>query len=196
VRRSQNCAPLDRSHSSRDNHGREVLARSRRALVLFGTGHLQRRNQASNYQMIAAAAQTIVSLLESAGTRVFVVRTAGDSQTPDVGFGIESWPIPSLALVQATTMGASNEPSSQMPRVMIREGGRPVPVPRDEYIALALQEQMDAILYLGAVSGATIVPTPPSMCSDRAYITRRLERMKIGGLPPAVIDQLRTFCGL
>jgi hypothetical protein len=173
----------------------EVLARNRRALVLFGMGHLQRRNQASNYQMVARAAQTIVSLLEDFGTRAFVVRTAGDSQTPAEGFGIDSWPVPSFALVQGTTLGASNEPSSPMSRMMIREG-RLVPVPREEYLALPLQEQMDAILYLGPASGVRTVPMPPTICSDRAYIQVRLQRMTIGGLPKPVIDQLRTFCAL
>jgi hypothetical protein len=174
---------------------RDVLARGRSALVLFGTGHLQRRNQASNYQMVAPEAQTLVSLLERDGARVFVVRTAGDSQTPAQGFGIESWPIPSLALLEGTTLGTNDEPSSRMPRGMLRDG-RLVPVPREEYVALPLQEQMDAILYLGPGSQARTAPTPQTICSDKTYIQMRLQRMKVGGLPPPVIDQLRTLCGL
>ncbi|MEQ1898585.1 MAG: hypothetical protein ABL971_14495 [Vicinamibacterales bacterium] len=175
---------------------RDVLARGRRALVLFGTGHLQRRNQASNYQMIAPEAQTVVSLLERDGTRVFVVRTAGDSQTPAQGFGIESWSVPSLALLRGTTLGTSEEPSSRMPRAILRDG-RFVPVPREDYAALPLQEQVDAVLYLGPSTQARLIPpTPQAICSDKTYVQRRLQRMKVVALPPPVIDQLRTLCGL
>jgi hypothetical protein len=82
-----------------------------------------------------------------------------------------------------------------MSRLMIRDG-RPVPVPREEWLTLPLQEQMDAILYLGPASTVRTVALPRTICSDRAYVERRLQRMAIGGLPRPVIDQLKTFCGL
>jgi hypothetical protein len=44
---------------------REVLARHRRALVVFGAMHFQRKQLFSNYDMSSPIAQTIVSLLES-----------------------------------------------------------------------------------------------------------------------------------
>jgi hypothetical protein len=174
---------------------REVLTQNRRAVLLFGSGHLQRRNQAANYQMDEPLAQTVVSLLEGAGTQAFVVRTAGDSRTPAEGFSMTSWPVPSLAIVRGTTLGASDEPSSQMPRMMIRES-QLVPVPRQEWLAVPLEEQMDAILYLGPASTVRTVPIPSTVCTDRAYIEVRLQRMTVAGLPKPVIDHLKTFCGL
>lgn len=52
---------------------REVLAKGRRALVVYGQMHLQRKQLASNYDMSHPLAQTIVSLLEGAGIKVFTV---------------------------------------------------------------------------------------------------------------------------
>ncbi|MEQ1761434.1 MAG: hypothetical protein ABL986_24260, partial [Vicinamibacterales bacterium] len=174
---------------------REVIARGRRALVLFGGGHFQRRQQATNYEMDAPAAKTLVSLVEASGTRVFVVRTAGDSQTPASGFGIDSLPTPSLAAVKGTALGASNEPASSMPRIRIRDG-RPVPVPLDEYVAVPLQEQLDAVLYLGPASEARVRPVPRTICADSTYVQVRLQRMRTVGLPTPVIEQLRRLCGV
>jgi hypothetical protein len=69
---------------------REVLAQQRRALVMFGSMHLQRRNLLSNFDMQHWQTQTIVSLLEGATpTQVFTVWPA-DLDTPAVNFG--SWP--------------------------------------------------------------------------------------------------------
>ena len=43
---------------------RQVLDRGRRALVVYGQGHLQRRQLVANYDMSTWQAQTVVSLLE------------------------------------------------------------------------------------------------------------------------------------
>src|SRR5262249_43969235 len=52
---------------------REVIAKKRRALVFFGGGHLQRKQQLTNYVMDAPVAQTVVSLVERAGINTFIV---------------------------------------------------------------------------------------------------------------------------
>ena len=48
---------------------REVLAHNRRALIVWANGHLMRQEIRTNYDMSTWQAQTIVSLLEAAGTR-------------------------------------------------------------------------------------------------------------------------------
>ena len=56
----------------------EVIAKERRALIVYGHLHFQRRQMSSNFFMDDWRAQTIVSLLERAGpTRVFTVWTLG-----------------------------------------------------------------------------------------------------------------------
>jgi hypothetical protein len=132
-------------------------------------------------------AQTIVSLLEKAGTRVFVLRALTDQEaTP-------SWPVPSLASVRGTTLGAVEEPSSSMPRMAVRDG-KLVPIPRDQWVTVRLEEQVDALLDLGPSSSKTIAPIPPTICADRAYIEQRLQRIALAGLPPAESERLKQFC--
>jgi hypothetical protein len=43
----------------------EVLARGRRALLVYGLGHLQRKNVHSNFEIKVCRAQTILSLAEA-----------------------------------------------------------------------------------------------------------------------------------
>ncbi len=171
---------------------REVVAKRRRALVLFGGGHLQHRNQVANYQMNLPQAQTIVSLLRASGTETFVIRVAGEPMTPVDG--METWSVPSLALVRGTTLGAADEPQGALPRMMIRDG-QILPLPRERWITVRLEDQVDAVLYLGPPSTKTVAPIPRSICSDRAYIETRLKRMALAGLPPAAAERLKQFCG-
>ncbi len=159
--------------------------------MLFGGGHLQRKNQAANYEMNLPEAQTIVSLIEVAGTRTVVIRTAGASMTPIAG--MDAWPVPSIALVRGTTLGATFEPSGDLPRSSI-QNGRLVPIPREQWRTMRLEDQIDAILYLGA--GPAKEPAiPRTICADRAYIETRLKRMALVGMPPPMAERLRQFCG-
>jgi hypothetical protein len=63
-----------------DTIRRQVLDRDRRALVIYGRGHLQRRQIASNYDTSTWQSQTVVSLLEYKEMEPFFV--AGDSDAP------------------------------------------------------------------------------------------------------------------
>jgi hypothetical protein len=83
-----------------------VLDRGRRALLVYGQGHLQRRQIMSNYDMSSWQAQTVVSLLErDPSVRLFNVWTLedGNVETPAEA---SSWPAPSLASLRGTTLGA------------------------------------------------------------------------------------------
>ena len=87
---------------------RQVLERGRHAVVIYGQGHLQRRQIVSNYDMSTWQAQTIVSLLEhDAGVRVFNVWTLLD-RNAELPEGIARWRVPSLAIMQGTTLGAAD----------------------------------------------------------------------------------------
>ena len=173
---------------------REVIARGRRAVVLFNSGHLQRKNQLSNYEMTDPLAQTVVSLIEAAGTPTFVVRTAGDSRTPGQGFGIEGWPVPSLALIRSTSLGALDEPSPPGSRMMVRDG-RLAPVPREAWRSISLESQIDAVLSLGPPVPSP-APEASAICADKAYARIRLQRMRLVRLPPAIVDGFRALCSL
>src|SRR5258708_4234514 len=104
-------ADFEKWLAQRDTHPpeairREVLAKGRRALVVYGSGHLQRKQQASNYQMDNPLAQTVISLLDREGANTWVIVTVGDPFLPAVA--TESWPVPSLALIRGTPLGAKD----------------------------------------------------------------------------------------
>lgn len=77
---------------------REVLAKQRRGLVIYGDNHLFR------------AGQSLVSLIErAAGIRVFTIANAMGSRFEDLTAlhgEVTSWPVPSLAIVRGTLLNA------------------------------------------------------------------------------------------
>lgn len=174
---------------------REVIAKGRRALVYFGSGHLQRRQQLTNYVMDDPIAQTIVSLVERAGIRTFVVVHGSERD------GLSGWPIPSLAVLRGTALGAEPEPQlgADSPqggqRVRIVDGAF-VPIPREEWTSIRRDEQIDALVYLGPESTKTEAPPPRRICDDIEYVQVRLHRMAVAGMPPFLAQGLRRLCGL
>jgi hypothetical protein len=176
---------------------RQVLDRGRRALVIYGQAHLQRRQIVSNYDMSTWQAQTVVSLLErDAHARVFNIWTLVDQNVrlPD---GIDSWRVPSLAMMRGTTIGAGDFETYSGgfgfgSRFGVRDG-RLVPLPRDAWTSLPLEEQFDALLYLGPPSAMTQVGVPPALCADAPFMSERLQRLARFA-PPAETDRLRAAC--
>jgi protein-S-isoprenylcysteine O-methyltransferase Ste14 len=167
---------------------REVLARGRKALAIYGGGHLQRKQQASNYNMDSPLAQTVISLLDRARVKTFVI-TSIDERDFD-----RQWPVPSLALVRGTTFGASVIPQGSLARMEVKPDGTLVPLPREKWIDLTQEEQIDAVLYLGPDSTIGERPLSPTLCTDPGYLDNRLQRMAIAELPQRERDRLKNFC--
>jgi hypothetical protein len=175
----------------RDSNGadviqRESLAKGRHALVIYG--HLQRRQQATNYNMDSPAAQTVISWLEKAGVKTFIVGTGDETN------GMDGWPVPRLALLRGTTVGASNVPEMSLPRVTVQPDGRFVPIPREQWIQIRTEEQMDAMLYLGPKATATVAALSPAICTEPGYLDSRIARMALAGFPKSEADRLKQFC--
>src|SRR5439155_20551896 len=129
---------------------REVLAKGRRALVAYGGMHLQRKNLLANYES-EGPAETLVSRLESTtGTRAFTIWAATklEALQPDV----VSWRAPALTIARGTVLGAADFADYyQHPvrRIAIRNGKPDFAnaVARDEWRALRMEDQFDAVLY-------------------------------------------------
>jgi hypothetical protein len=170
---------------------REVLAKGRLALVVYGSGHLQRKQQATNYQMDNPLAETLISLLDREGTKTFVIVTVGDGFLPTVT--ADSWRVPSLARLRGTTLGAEPLAPGSLPRVTLRDG-QSIPIPKEQWIALRSEEQFDAVLYLGPPSTRTTIPLSSTICDDPAYLETRLQRMALAGTPQSVADRLKQAC--
>jgi hypothetical protein len=156
--------------------------------VVYGFGHLQRRQQASNYNMDSEVAQTVISLLERAGVKTFIVGTGDETN------GMEGWTVPSLALLRGTTVGASDVPQGSLPRVTVQPDGSFVPLPREQWIQIPMEEQMDAMLYLGPKATAQLAPLSPVICTDPGYLETRVARMALTGIPQFEADRLKQFC--
>ena len=65
-----------------------------------------------------------------------------------------------------------------------------------------MEDQFDAVLYLGAPSTVTLARLPPSLCADAGYMQMRLRRMALIDTPGAVFppgvlspsDSLKQSC--
>ncbi|HEY7474347.1 MAG TPA: hypothetical protein VH679_05010, partial [Vicinamibacterales bacterium] len=172
----------------------EVIAKTRRALLLYGLGHFQRKNVHSNFDMDTWPAQTIVSLLERSGpTRIFTIWTS--RELADLQADVASWRVPSLAIIRGTALGAIDAAKffGWGGRSAFRDG-KIVPVPKEEWRTLPAEEQFDAILYLGPPSAMTQSQWSPALCADAAYMEMRLKRIAVSGIPQAEADRLKKYC--
>jgi hypothetical protein len=178
---------------------RQVLDRRRRALVIYGQGHLQRRQIVSNYDMSTWQSQTLVSLLErDHGASVFNVWTLLDPKV-EVPVEITVWDVPSLAMLRGTTLGARDFETYSMgfgfPNRFGVKGGQLAPLPKSEWKMMRMEEQFDALLYLGPPASMNEVTVPPALCKDSQFIRTMLDRLTRFG-PPVEVEQFKMVCGL
>lgn len=180
---------------------REVLAKGRRALLLFGSGHLQRKNERRNFQ----TADFLVGLLERDGQdRVFTIRSVGRSDPGTLEPLMRDWPVPSLAVLAGTTMGARDVSAfyTTGPRMEVREGVRVMLTP-DQYRPMAMEEQFDAIVWLGPPSALTIARITADQCANQQFMDMRLGRMALmldmpggGAEAEAAMNRLKRYCAM
>ena len=178
---------------------RQVLDRGRRALVVYGQGHLQRRQIVVNYDMSTWQAQTVVSLLErDHGARIFNIWTLLD-RSVELPEGVTSWRVPGLATLRGTTLGARDfglysRGLGDGSRVGVKDG-KLVAVPREEWKMMPMEDQFDALLYLGPPASMTTITVPAALCADSDFVKRRLERLTRAG-PPVEVQNFKKACGL
>jgi hypothetical protein len=148
---------------------REVLAKNRRALVIYGDGNFQGRGEGLG----------LSGRFELEGVNMWTISSGGGivdfgSVQPDVA----TWPVPSLAILRGTLLG-------------LKEYGFYYPIPpvrADFWRAMKLEGQFDAILYLGPVR--TFSELPASLCADSRYMAMRTARMALG---PGGADNVERF---
>jgi hypothetical protein len=172
---------------------REVLAKGRRALVVYGQMHFQRRDLLTNFE----SADLLVSRLESTGvTRVFSIWAGINADLEKLQSDVITWRNPSLTIVNGTVLGAADFTAYypfDTPRLAIRDG-TPAPAPRDQWRSLRMEEQVDAVLYLGPRSSMTAARMSPALCADADYMEMRVRRMALAGLPSSETDRLKQDC--
>jgi hypothetical protein len=175
---------LQQAMGDRDDYAlnvlrREVLAKNRRALVIYGSQHLIRRNtvpDAANQWARGIVARMEKDQLASAFT--ILPETRRDLRVLQAN--VASWPIPSLAVLRDTVLGS-----------VIWDPG---PNRR----SVLMENQFDAILYLGPPSSMRASKLAPELCSDPAYMEMRLSRLALIPPPPGatftLVDQLKDYC--
>ena len=142
---------------------REVLSRNRRALVVYGDGHFRRYSKWRGSG--GPAAPTLLNGIEAAGARAFAIWTNTTVELERMQKDIGTWPKPSLTVVRGTRLGTLD--------FKYFAGMETDPPTR-------MEEQYDAVLYLGPVSSITFSELPAALCTDAEYTTMRRARMALG----------------
>lgn len=176
---------------------REVLAKNRHALIIYGDMHLQRKNLVSNYEALnEISVQTIVEQLSKSATPVFTIWTNTYADLATRQADVASWRVPSLALVRGTLLGATDfafyYPFTTMGRMTFRDG-QFAPIPRDQWRTFPMEDQFDAVLYLGPPSAITHSRLRPTFCSDAEYLKMLMGRLTLVGPPPEA-ERLKQAC--
>jgi hypothetical protein len=181
---------------------REVIAKKRKALIVYGNMHYLRREPEP---MPGQPAGSIVSLLEKAGVKVFSIWTftGYGAELPTLQPDIASWKKPSLTLIKDTPLGTAPF-TFYYPKgsgMMMRPGPNgPIVVDLGEAIGGVMQEQFDAVLYLGPKSEITYAGLPKSLCADPEYVEMRAARLSAMRRPvtpttePSPADDFRRAC--
>jgi hypothetical protein len=174
----------------------EVLAKRRKALVIYGHMHFQRRNVMSNLDMSDWRAQTLVSLVERAGpARVYSIWRL-DGPVPALLPDLASWSAPALVAVRGTALGAADIAAIPPARTRVAfQNGAMVAVPKDQWRPLAIEDQLDALLYLAPDAEARAIPVPAHACAGPGFVEERLRRITLAGLPAFEADRITTLCG-
>lgn len=167
---------------------REALAKHRRALLVYGVGHLWRKNPRANFESAGLAASLVSLVEETHAAKVFNVGLAFDleRERPEVA----SWPAPSLVVLRGTDMGAAPVPYDG-PRVSVQTG-QIVPVPRDRWRSMRMEDQYDALLYIGPRTSWSYAMVSPALCADPTYVEMRTGRMTLAEWKS---DRLEDYCG-
>lgn len=147
---------------------REVVAKKRRALIIYGDGHLVR-----------AQTGTLVNLVEgNDAQRIFTIMTDPPADLATLQADIAAWRTPSIALLRDTVIGMKE----------LRFYFGPFTQRTDD--------QLDAFLDLGRSSDITMAPLAPSLCADTEYITMRMRRFALapGQGAQSSANRLKQYC--
>jgi hypothetical protein len=107
----------------------------------------------------------LVAQLERPGiAKVFSIYAETRRDLRPLQADIAAWPVPSLALLRGTIPGAAVF--------------QPAPNTRQ----VRMEDQFDAVLYLGPLGSMTMSHLTPALCSDSAYLQMRRSRMAL--VPP------------
>jgi hypothetical protein len=165
---------------------KEVLAKHRRALLIYADGHLFRKGEETvpEWMMVKTKPEEpLVSHLEK--THRGVVFTIGAPTSADLSKyepEVVKWRAPSIALLKGTALGAA--PFGPIYQLI-----------GPEFNSVRLEDQFDAVLYLGPPGSITLSKLPKPKCSDSKYMKMRTDRMGMVPWGQYEIQGLKQMCG-
>jgi len=109
--------------------------------------------------------------------------------TAAVQASVSSWPNPSFAILRGTLLGAQDF-TVYFPFPVYKFDHGQI-VAEKPTRPLRMEEQFDAVLYVGPKSSITYSSLSPELCRDQAYINMREERLKL--LSPPGSDGSAAF---
>ena len=165
---------------------KEVLAKHRRALLLYADGHLFRMGQETipDWMVVKRKPEEpLVSRLERTHPgQVFNIGAPTHADLATFQPEAANWHAPSIAMIKGTILGAA-------PFGSVYGLGGP------EFLNVRMQDQFDALLYLGSPSSITFSELSRSRCTDERYMKMRLARMALVPWGQYEIKSLNAFCG-
>ncbi len=170
---------------------REVLAKQRRALVIYGRGHFQRKNARTNFETDDFLAGI---LTRGQPGKVFNIwPVGGTEELQRLPVGVAAWRVPSLALLKGTGLGTLDVSAyfPDDPR-LAKQGERFAPIAREQWRAMRMEDQFDALLNLGPT--LTLRQLSKEMCSDTGYVELRTSRMALAPGGQANANRLKQRC--
>ncbi|MFK0167032.1 hypothetical protein [Rhizobium sp. NPDC090279] len=167
----------------------EVLAKQRRALIVYGGMHLLRKRlfwrseeePAMELEPIPLE-NSIVSLLEGQGANVYSVWTPVDVDLTTLQSDVCSWHTPSLVPIRGTPLGEVSFRSYYPHAMFTGQRDALVKLHVDPERSPSMEEQFNAILYLGPASDLTWSQVSPALAADPEYIKMRSDRCAWIGL--------------
>jgi hypothetical protein len=166
---------------------KEVLAKHRRALLIYADGHLLRKGEETVPEWMVVKRkpeEPLVSQLEKTNRgAIFNIGAPTNADLTKFQSDIAQWQAPVVALLKGTVLGAA-------PFGAVYEMNGP------EFKSVRLEDQFDALLYLGSPASITFSKLNKARCEDENYMKMRLARMALVPWGQYEINGLNEYCGL
>jgi hypothetical protein len=165
---------------------REVLQKRRKAVLIYGGTHIVRRDVYRNFEPTPGDFAGVVEQIERFNPKS-TYSVWANTVNDDLGVSesnLALFPIPSLVMLKGTTLGARDftsvlaKETREANRIKF-ENGKRISIAKDEFAKLSLEENVDALLYLGPVKYLYKTPYFIDTYSDENYYLETIRRSRI-----------------
>lgn len=160
----------------------EVLARGRKALLVFGNMHLLRTDFLPPAQQTQVPRSLVQVLETDPRAHIFNIWTGGNVALTSIQPDVASWHVPSLTTIRETILGTTSFSvfAGNSVRWATDKGTGSI----GNWAPHTMQDQFDAILDLGPPTSIRYSHLTRTLCDDPAYVRMRLSRLALAPLPP------------